>query len=170
MEREDRHERRKADGPQHRILECARADAVRGEQNDRRDRRLDAVEQPGHERHVAEREVDPRQRNEDEQRRQHEEAARYHSTPGPVHHPADIGGELLGLRARQHHAVVERVQEALLGDPAFPLYQILVHDRDLPGWAAEADEAELEPVAESLGKGYRGGLGLRTVAHAAGLY
>jgi len=30
----------------------------------------------------------------------------------------------------------------------FPLDEILVHDRDLPGRAAEADEAELQPVAK----------------------
>jgi len=69
-----------------------------------------------------------------------------------VHHPADVGRELLRLGSGQHHAVVERVQKALLGDPAFPLDQVLVHDRDLPGRAAEADEAELEPVAKCLAK------------------
>jgi len=60
-----------------------------------------------------------------------------------MHHPADIRGELLGFRPGQHHAVVERVQKPLFRDPAFPLDKILVHDRDLPGRAAEADEAEL---------------------------
>jgi hypothetical protein len=28
-----------------------------------------------------------------------------------------------------------------------------MHDRDLPGWTAEADEAELEPEAECFGEG-----------------
>ena len=38
--------------------------------------------------------------------------------PGAVHQPADVGRELLRLRAGQHHAVVQRVQEAPLADPA----------------------------------------------------
>jgi hypothetical protein len=42
------------------------------------------------------------------------------------------------------------VQEAMLGNPAPALDQLLVHDRDLPGRAAEADEAELEPEAQGL--------------------
>ncbi len=120
VEGEDRDEGRKADGPQHRIPKCARADAVRGEEHE-----------------------------------QYEKAARDHAAPGPVHHPADIGGELLGLRSRQHHAVVERVEEALLRDPAFPFDEVLVHDRDLPGRTAEADEAELEPVAKSFAQADR---------------
>jgi hypothetical protein len=45
------------------------------------------------------------------------------------------------------------MQEALLGDPAASLDQVLVHDGDLSCWAAEADEAKLEPVDECLPKG-----------------
>src|SRR5947207_3272594 len=67
-----------------------------------------------------------------------------------MHEPADVGGELLRLRTGQHHAVVERVQEARFGDPAFLLDQLAMHDRDLPGRAAEADPAELPPVGERL--------------------
>jgi hypothetical protein len=67
-----------------------------------------------------------------------------------VHEPADVRGELLGFGAREHHAVIERVQEAPLGDPAAALDEILVHDRDLPGRAAEADEAEPQPVPEGF--------------------
>jgi hydroxylamine reductase (hybrid-cluster protein) len=39
----------------------------------------------------------------------------------------------------------------------------MVHDGDLPGWAAKADKAELEPVTEGLPEadgGGRGGGGL----------
>jgi hypothetical protein len=42
------------------------------------------------------------------------------------------------------------MQEAMFGDPAPALDQFLVHDRDLPGRTAEADEAELEPEAQGL--------------------
>ncbi len=45
------------------------------------------------------------------------------------------------------HAVVERVQEAPLRDPAETLHQLAVHDRDLPRRPAEADEAETPPEA-----------------------
>jgi hypothetical protein len=67
-----------------------------------------------------------------------------------MHHPADVDRELGGLGARQHHAVIERMQEAALGYPALTLDQVLVHDRDLPGRSAEADETQLEPVAEGF--------------------
>jgi len=63
---------------------------------------------------------------------------------------------LLRLGAGQHHAVVERVQEALLGYPAALLHQFLVHDGDLSGGTAEADEAQLQPVEEGFAKGDRG--------------
>jgi hypothetical protein len=35
----------------------------------------------------------------------------------------------------------------VLGDPFLLFHEVLVHDRDLSGWAAEADEAELQPVS-----------------------
>ena len=54
-----------------------------------------------------------------------------------VHQPADVDGELLRLGAGQQHAVVERVQEPLLADPAAPLDQLAVHDRDLACRPAE---------------------------------
>src|SRR5271169_6402130 len=69
-----------------------------------------------------------------------------------MHEPADIGGQLLRFRARKHHAVVERVQKAPLRDPAAALDQLLVHDRNLAGWTAKADETELEPEAQRLAK------------------
>src|SRR5207342_1921991 len=48
------------------------------------------------------------------------------------------------------HAEVEGVQEPALADPPAPLDELLVHDRDLAGRPAEADQAELEPEAEGL--------------------
>ena len=55
--------------------------------------------------------------------------------------PADVDRQLLRLRAGQQHAVVERVQEALLAEPAPPLDQLSRHDGDLTSRAAERDEA-----------------------------
>jgi hypothetical protein len=54
-----------------------------------------------------------------------------------VQQPADIGRELLRLRPRQQHAVIERVKKTLLADPAFLVDQDAVHHRDLPGGSAE---------------------------------
>ena len=155
LEREDRNECRGGDRPQHAVLERARADAVGGEHHDRRDCRLDAVQNSGDRRHVAERHVDPRQRDQDEKRRQEEQRARDDAAPGPVHHPADVSRKLGCLRPRQHHAVVERVQEPPFRNPAPAFHQVLMHDGDLAGGAPEADEAELEPVPEGFPEGNR---------------
>ncbi|MCY1235043.1 hypothetical protein D9M72_476470 [compost metagenome] len=158
IEREDGDEGRGGDAPHPPVLQRAAADAVRRVQHQRGDRRLDAVEDAGHHRHVAEAQVDPRQRDEDEQRGQHEQGAGHEAAARAVHEPADVGGQLLRLGAGQQHAEVQRMQEALLADPAPPLDQLRMHDRDLPGGPAETDEAELEPEAKRFGKGNgRGG-------------
>jgi hypothetical protein len=44
------------------------------------------------------------------------------------------------------------VQETALLDPLLLVHDHAMHDRDLPGGAAEADEAELQPEAERLRK------------------
>ena len=119
-----------------------------GVQDDRGDRGLEAVEHAGDERHIAEAEVDPRERDQDEQRRQHEQTAGHDAAPRTVHEPADVRRELLRLGAGQQHAVVQRVQEALLADPAPALDELRVHDRDLSRGSAEADEAELQPETQ----------------------
>jgi len=85
-----------------------------------------------------------------------------------VHEPADVGGQLLGFRARQHHAVVQGMQEALLTDPAPALHQLGMHEGDLPRRAAKADQAQFEPKTQCLpeadGVGRRRDGGLQTVA------
>ncbi len=78
-----------------------------------------------------------------------------------VEQPADVGGELLRLRAGQEHAVVEGVQEPVLGNPAPALHELLMHDGNLPRGPPEADEAKLQPegkrFAERQAFGRRGG-------------
>ena len=69
-----------------------------------------------------------------------------------MHQPADVSGELLRLRARQHHAVIERVQKTLLGNPALLLNQFAVHDRNLPRRSAKTDETQLKPEAQCVAK------------------
>jgi hypothetical protein len=104
----------------------------------------------------AEAQVDPAQRDEDEQRGQHEQQAGHDAAPGAVHEPANVGGQLLRLGPGQHHAVVQRVQEAPLADPAPALDELAVHDRDLPRRATEADEAELEPETKRAPEAHGG--------------
>ena len=69
-----------------------------------------------------------------------------------VHQPADIGRELLGLRTRQEHAVIERMQEPAFGNPPLFLHQNAVHDRDLPGWTAETQHRYAQPDAKRFAK------------------
>ena len=147
----DGDERGCGDCPQRRGGERARADAPRSVQDDCGDRGFDAVERARDLRHVAVRHVDPRQCDQDEKRWQHEQATGDDTAPRTMHEPADVGGELGRFRSGQHHAVVERMQKALLADPAAALDQLAVHDGDLPGRPTEADEAELQPETEGFG-------------------
>ena len=72
-----------------------------------------------------------------------------------MHQPADVGGELLRFRARQEHAVIQRVQKSPLGNPSSVHDQFLVHEGYLSSRAAEADEAELEPKGKGLPEAHR---------------
>jgi len=56
-------------------------------------------------------------------------------TPTPPPHKPCASGSW------QHHGVIQRMQETMLGNPAPLLDQLLVHHADLAGGAAEADEA-----------------------------
>jgi hypothetical protein len=64
--------------------------------------------------------------------------------------PADIGRELLRLRAGQEHAVVERVQKPGLADPALLLDQDAVHHGDLPGRPAKGQKRDARPHPHGL--------------------
>ena len=156
FQRKNRHECRRSHGPQHAVFQSARADAVRCEHHHCRHRRFNAIEQTRHHRQVAVCHVNPRQPNQNKERGQHKQAARHDAAPGAMHQPADVDRELLCFRARQHPAVIERVQKTLIGNPAFTLDQILMHDRDLPSRAAKADEAEFEPIPEGFGETHGG--------------
>src|SRR5450759_1085902 len=67
IERKDGDKRRSANTPQPGVLQRLRADAPCGEQHNGSDRWLDAIEQCGDDRHVAEGHVDPRQGYQDEE-------------------------------------------------------------------------------------------------------
>ncbi len=82
---------------------------------------------------IAKSDVEPRQDN---------QGAGNNAAPGPVHQPADISGQLLRLRARQQHAVIERMQKTSLGNPASLFDPLLVHDRNLASRSTETFETE----------------------------
>ena len=105
--------------------------------------------------------VAPGNQGDQDEGRQHEEQSGEDAACAPVHEPTEVGGKLLSLGAGQQHAVVERMHEALFGDPAPALDQMLMHERDLPGWSAKADKAELEPEHERIAKRDRRRRGMR---------
>ncbi len=121
-----------------------------GLHDDRGDGGLDPIEQARHQRHFAIGNIEPGQQDQDEQGGQYKQHTGDDAAPGAVQQPADIGGQLLRLRPRQQHAVIERMEKASLGNPAAALHQLLVHDGNLAGRAAKADEAQLEPEPEGL--------------------
>ena len=139
-----------ASADQRPVLEGALADPDHRLDDDRQHGGLEAEEQRRDDRNVAPARVDVAERHDGDDAGQDEQPARHDAAERAMHQPADIGGELLRLGARQQHAVVERVQKPLLGDPALLLDQDAVHHRDLPGGAAEAQRRDAHPGPERL--------------------
>ena len=130
-EKEDRDE---GDGGQRDhdpVAQRALADAHHGLDDDGEHRGLQPEEQRLDEADIAEGGVDIAQAHDGDDAGQDEQAAGHDAAGGPVQQPADIGGELLRLRPRQQHAVVQRMQEPALGDPVLFLDQDAMHHRDL---------------------------------------
>ena len=53
--------------------------------------------------------------------------ARQNYDPGSVLQPTDVDLQLVRVRTGQQHAVVQRMQEPLLGNPAAAAHQFLLH-------------------------------------------
>ena len=64
--------------------------------------------------------------------------------------PAQIGRELLCLRAGQQHAEIQRVQKTRLVDPFFLVDHHAMHHGDLRRRPAEIYAADLQPDLEGL--------------------
>jgi hypothetical protein len=62
---------------------------------------------------------------------------------------------LHGLGAREQHAKIEGVQEALLADPAAFVDQHAMHQRNLTGRAAEGQDADPRPNGERFAERWR---------------
>jgi hypothetical protein len=62
-----------------------------------------------------------------------------------MHQPTDVRRELLRFGTRQQHAIVQRMQKSLFADPAVPLDEFAMHQCDLSGGSAEAQQADASP-------------------------
>ena len=152
------------------VLERALADPEHGLDHDREHGGLEPEEQGLQGGRAMEQRVERAQGQDDDEAGQDEQRARDHAAPGTVQQPADVDGELLRFGAGQEHAVVERVQEPRLADPALLVDQDLVHQRDLAGGTAEAEQADLQPGAGGFGEArVRLALGVSGPSQAAGL-
>ena len=134
------------------VLERALADPDHRLDDDRQHRRLEAEEQRHDDRNVAPARVDVAERHDRDDAGQDEQPARHDAAERAMHQPADVGGKLLRFGTGQQHAVVERVQKPLLGDPALLLDQDAMHDGDLAGRAAEAERRDAHPGPERFVK------------------
>ncbi len=159
------------------VLQRATADPDAGLDDDGENSRLDAEEQPLDQRRLPIQHIERAETEHHQRAGQDEEQPCDQPAQRPVHQPADIDGKLLRLRPRQQHAVVERMQETLLADPAPLLDQLLVHQRDLAGRAAKAQQADLEPDTRRLRQARHlrmlrqrlAGSGMSCVGHALAL-
>jgi hypothetical protein len=115
-------------------------------------RGLDAKECALHCRDTAPEGIEQTQAEHHERARQHEQNSGGQPSAHAMQEPSGIRRELLGLRPRQQHAEVKRMQEALLVDPLLLLDQNAMHQRDLAGRAAETDAAYFEPDAKRFRK------------------
>lgn len=134
------------------MVERATPNAQDGFSDDGDDHALDAIEKAADDREIAAGDGKPAQEKHDEDGRDDEERAGDDASERAVHARADVDGELLRFRPGENHAKIEGAQELLLANPLLPLDEFAVHDGDLPGGAAEIDEAELEPESEGFGK------------------
>jgi len=143
-------ERRDGEGDQGGVRQCPLADRGDGLGDDGEQGGGEPGEQGGDRCGRAEPDVDRGKRQQRHDTGQHEQDPGHQATTGAVEQPADVDGELLGLRAGQQRAVAQRVQEPLLPDPALLLHQDALHHRDLPGRAAEGLQRDREPGPQRL--------------------
>jgi hypothetical protein len=67
-----------------------------------------------------------------------------------VQEPTHIGRKLRRFGARQQHAQIEGVEKPRFVDPLLLVHHDPMHQRDLAGWAAKLDAADLEPGFEEF--------------------
>ena len=156
VEQEQREEGRRRHGPGQRTAQGAPAHPQQRLDHQHQHGAFETEEQRRHQRHLAQRRVDRRERQHHRGARQDEEQPGRHAAAHAMHEPAEIGGELHRLRARQQHAEVERVQEPRLADPAAAVHHLAVHQRDLRRRAAEGEAADPGPDPQRLALRWHG--------------
>ena len=134
------------------VAQRAFADADHRLHDDGKHGGLQAEKQRLDEADIAVGRIDIAQPHDGDDAGQDKKPAGHDAAGGPVQQPADIGRELLRLRARQQHAVVQRMQEPALGNPVLLLDENAMHHRDLPGRAAKAQDGDPQPDPEGFAK------------------
>ena len=147
LENEDRQEGRHGDPDHQAVLQRSSADADDSVDDDRQHRGLQAEEHARRQLELARPYIGQAEAEHDDRAGEDEQNPGDQSAHRPVQQPAQIDGELLRLRSRKEHAVVEGVQEPLFADPALLVDHEAVHQRDLPRRPAEAEASHLEPEA-----------------------
>ena len=123
-------------------------------QHDRQHRWFERPEHCHQQRQLAKKHIDAGKGDQQQHRGGQEQAAGDQSTGDAMHQPAQIGGQLDGLWARQHHAVIERMEITPLREPVAPLHQLAMHQGDLTRWATKAHQAQLQPEAARIGQAH----------------
>ena len=112
--------------------------------DDRDDDGLDTVQHPQRRRQGAEPDVRPGQRR-DHQGRWEDEAEAGDQQAGPAGAvPADENGRLCRTRAGDEAGGSEKVEELRVGEPAAAADNLVLHQGDMGGRAAEGRDAQLE--------------------------
>ncbi len=153
LEEEDRDEGRRREADHDAVLERPLADAHDRLEHHREHRRLQPEEQRRDDADLAPGGVDQAQGHDGDKPRQDEQRAGDEPALRLVQEPADIDRELLRLGAGQEHAIVERVQEPVLAEPALLLDEDAMHHGDLPGRPAEGERGDPRPHPYGLGEG-----------------
>ncbi|MCY1235517.1 hypothetical protein D9M72_481360 [compost metagenome] len=136
----------------HSVLECSAANAEDSLDDHREYGGLQAEEEAFDDGDIAEGGVDVAEAEDRQETRQNKEKSGNEAAGGPVQEPADVDGELLRLGSGQQHAVVQRMQEAMLADPALLIDKDAMHHRDLSGRATEAEGRNACPNPDGFAK------------------
>ena len=115
---------RSGDAKQHGRVEGPAAHPPGGHQHDRQHRRFEHGKHHRQQWQMAPEGVASCQGREHQNRGRQKQSTGDQPAPGAMHEPAQVGGQLGGLRPRQQHAVVEGVQVAPLREPAATLHQL----------------------------------------------
>ena len=136
------------------------ADADQCLHHDPQHRRLDPEEQRRKPPQPRCHDIEQRQAEHDDRAGNDKQQSCRQPAPDPVQPPTDPRRQLLRLGPGQQVAEIECAQKRPLIDPFALVDQLMLHQRDLPGGAAEAEEANPGEGAQEIGEGGRGSFSL----------